>query len=149
MFPIFISKHIIKHSLYIYTPPENLRPKSTNWRLLTRPCRKIACSRHDKTPGPRIYSTSNKNEYHRPKYEGVGGESGGRCVGLTTSSLSVSRLSTHCMLLNIPQHYGPLRPVTGDIFTFICRWCSYLTRNMPTCWSPQPVRWRALLFIRM
>jgi hypothetical protein len=40
-------------------------------------------------------------------------------VGLTTSALSVSRLSRQCGIFNISQPYRPQRPVTGIALLFL------------------------------
>jgi hypothetical protein len=61
--------------------------------------------------GPGVYSASNRNECQKQEQRNASREhSAAGCIGLTTSSPSVSRLSIQCGIHSTSQ---PYRPVTG------------------------------------
>jgi hypothetical protein len=67
--------------------------------------------------GPGVYSASNRNDYQKETkclwvVERI------RCVRLTISLSSMSRLSRQCGILNISLPYRPLRPITGMALLF-------------------------------
>jgi hypothetical protein len=80
--------------------------------------------------GPWVDSASNRNEYQ----ESSCGVKSGRCVRLTTSPPSVSRLSTQCGILDISQTYGPPQSLTGIAFLYLIAICELIVQKM---WQPR------------
>jgi hypothetical protein len=75
---------------------------------------------------PGVYSASNRNDYQKSSCR----VRRGRRVGITTSPISVSRLSRQCGILSISQPYRPARPVTGTALLSLPYVCAASSRDV-------------------
>jgi hypothetical protein len=65
---------------------------------------------------PRVYSVSNILVSETEAKQCVWGVEHGRCVRITTSPPSVSRLPRECGIVNSSEHYGPPALISFPVF---------------------------------